>query len=86
MIGDSSLLCPWNFPGNWSGWSFPSQGDLPDPGIEPVSPCLLDRQVDSLPLSHQGCQDEHEEVNKSIVYSEETRKKKLSNTEELRKS
>ena len=26
-------------------------GDLPDPGIEPVSPAL---QVDSLPLSHQG--------------------------------
>ena len=22
----------------WSGLSFPSPGDLPDPGIEPVSP------------------------------------------------
>ena len=21
----------------WSGWPFPSRGDLPDPGIEPVS-------------------------------------------------
>ena len=33
----------------WSGLSFPSPGDLPDPGIEPMSPAW---QVDSLPLSH----------------------------------
>ena len=24
----------------WSGWPFPSPGDLPDPGIEPASPAL----------------------------------------------
>ena len=24
----------------WSGLAFPSSGDLPDPGIEPVSPAL----------------------------------------------
>ena len=30
----------------WSGLPFPSPGDLPDPGIEPVSPAL---QADSLP-------------------------------------
>ena len=30
--------------------AFPPPGDLPNPGIEPVSPAL---QVDSLPLSHQ---------------------------------
>ena len=30
----------------WSGLPFPSQGDLPDPGIEPTSPAL---QADSLP-------------------------------------
>ena len=35
----------------WSGWPFPSPGDLPDPGIEPAAPEL---QADSLPLSHQG--------------------------------
>jgi len=35
----------------WSGLPFPSPGDLPDPGINPVSPEL---QADSLPLSHQG--------------------------------
>ena len=29
---------------------FPSPGDLPDPGIKPMSPSL---QADSLPLSHQ---------------------------------
>ena len=34
------LLCPWDFPGNWSGLPFPSPGDLPYPGIEPMSPTL----------------------------------------------
>ena len=33
--------------------AFPPPGDLPNPGIEPVSPAL---QVDSLPLSHWGNQ------------------------------
>ena len=27
----------------WSGWPFPSPGDLPDPGIEPMSPTLAGR-------------------------------------------
>ena len=27
----------------WSGLSLPSPGDLPDPGIKPVSPSLKDR-------------------------------------------
>ena len=35
----------------WSGFPFPSPGDFPDPGIEPTSSA---REVDSLPLSHQG--------------------------------
>ena len=35
----------------WSGLPFPSPGDLPNPGIKPVSPAL---QADSLPLSHWG--------------------------------
>ena len=34
----------------WSGLSFPSSGDLPNPGIEPTSAW----QVDSFPLSHLG--------------------------------
>ena len=33
-------------PESWSGLPYPSQGDLPDPGIEPRSPAL---QADSLP-------------------------------------
>ena len=33
----------------WSGLPFPSPGDCPDPGIEPVSPAL---QAESLPLNH----------------------------------
>ena len=33
-------------PEYWSGWPFPSPGDLPKPGIEPGSPAL---QADSLP-------------------------------------
>ena len=35
----------------WSGLSFPSPGDLPDPGIEPGSPAL---QADSLPSEAPG--------------------------------
>ena len=35
----------------WSGLTFPSPGDLPNPGIEPESPAS---QADSLPLNHQG--------------------------------
>ena len=35
----------------WSGLSFPSQGDLPHPGIEPRSPAL---QADSLPSETPG--------------------------------
>ena len=35
----------------WSGFPFPSPGDLPSPEIKPMSPAL---QVDSLLLSHLG--------------------------------
>ena len=42
----------WDFPGNNTGAGpFPSSGDLPDPGIKPMSPALA---ADSLPLSHWG--------------------------------
>ena len=33
----------------WSGLPFPSQGDLPDPGIKPRSPTM---QADSLPSAY----------------------------------
>ena len=32
----------------WSGFPFPSPGDLPDPGIKPRSPVSLAWQVDSI--------------------------------------
>ena len=35
----------------WSGLPFPSPGDIPNLGTEPVSPAW---QADSLPLSHPG--------------------------------
>ena len=35
----------------WSGLPFPSPGNLPLPGIEPMSPALL---AESLLLSHWG--------------------------------
>ena len=36
----------------WSGLPFPSPEDLPDPGIEPMSPASSHWQANSLPLSH----------------------------------
>ena len=38
-------------PKYWSGWPFPSPGDLPNPGIEPKSPAL---QADSSPAKPSG--------------------------------
>ena len=38
----------------WSGLPFPCPGDLPNPRIEPASPCLLHWQMDYLPLCHVG--------------------------------
>ena len=35
----------------WNGLPFPSQGDLPNPGVEPRSPAL---QADSLPTELRG--------------------------------
>ena len=35
---------------SWSGVLFPSRGDLPDPGIEPVSPALAGRFFTAAPL------------------------------------
>ena len=38
----------------WSGLPCPVPGDLPESGIEPISPGSLELQADSLLLSHQG--------------------------------
>ena len=39
---------------NWSGLPFPSPGERPDSGIEPVSPATPSLQMSSLPLRPQG--------------------------------
>ena len=41
-------------PEYWSGYPFPSPGDLPNPGIEPRSPTL---QLDSLQLDSDAGKD-----------------------------
>ena len=38
----------------WTGLSFPAPGNLPNPGIKPLSPVAPALQADSLPRSHQG--------------------------------
>ena len=43
----------------WSGVPFPSLGDLPDPGIEPMSPEL---EADSLPSQPPGKPVTNEEL------------------------
>jgi len=35
---------------DWSGLPFPSPGDLPDPGIKPISPALAGRFFTAEPL------------------------------------
>ena len=54
VAGQAPLSMEFSQQEYWSGLPFPFPRDLPDPGIEPVSPRLLLWQVDSLPLSHQG--------------------------------
>ena len=49
----------------WSGLPFPSPGNLPDPGIKPVSP-FLHWQVDSLLLSHQEESESHSVMSDSL--------------------
>ena len=39
----------------WSGLPCPPPGDLPNPGIKPVSSAVPILQAESLPLGHQGC-------------------------------
>ena len=50
------LPCPWRLSRQeyWSGLSWPLPGDLPDSGIEPVSPVSLAVWADSLPNESLG--------------------------------
>ena len=65
------LLCPWDSPGNnyWSGLLCPPPGDLPDPGIKPMSISLLHWQVGSLPLVPPGktSNSSYSMLNKKII-------------------
>ena len=51
---------------HWSELSFPSLGNLPDPGIEPGSPAL---QVDSLPSELPCILDINKSINIDIYKS-----------------
>ena len=46
VVYQASLSMGFSRQEYWSGLPFPSPGDLPDPGIEPMSPAL---QADALP-------------------------------------
>ena len=50
------LLCPWDFPGKNTGVGccFLIQGDLPNPGVKPMSPISPALQANSLLLNHWG--------------------------------
>ena len=39
---------------HWNGLPLPSPRDLPDPGIQSMSPAAPALRADSLPLSHRG--------------------------------
>ena len=52
-LSPAKLLSPWDFPARLLEWvAIHSSKDLPDPGIEPVSPAAPALQEDSLPLRH----------------------------------
>ena len=51
VVYQASLSMGFSRQEYWSGLSFPSSGDLPDPGTEPRSPAL---QADALPSELPG--------------------------------
>ena len=51
VAGQAPLSMGFSRQEYWSGFPFPPPGDLPDPGIEPVSPVAPELQADSLSLS-----------------------------------
>ena len=55
-LESTRLFCPWDSLGKKSGMGLPcpSPGDLPNPGIKPVSLSLLNWQAGSLPLVPPG--------------------------------
>ena len=61
-----TIWVPMGVQEHWSGWSIPSPGELPDPGIEPGSPAL---QADSLPAELPGKPSLHSNVKASKSFS-----------------
>ena len=51
---------------HWSGFPFPSPGDVPDPGIEPGSPALQAASLPSEPQSNHKGRDK-EGKNKEVT-------------------
>ena len=51
VVGQAPLSMGYPRQEYWSGFPFPSAGELPDPGIKPGSPAL---QADSLPSELPG--------------------------------
>ena len=51
VVFQAPLSVEFSRPEYWSGWAFPSPGDLPDPGIKPGPPAW---QVDSIPTELSG--------------------------------
>ena len=60
----------------WSALSFLPPGDLPNPGVKPVSLCLLHWQVDSLPLVPSG--KPLEEVLQSQIWEDKMTKQEIT--------
>ena len=52
----SRLFCPWDSPGKNTGGGCHAllQGNLPDPGVESMSPASPALAADSLPLAEPG--------------------------------
>ena len=51
VVYQASLSMGFSRQEYWSGLPFPSPGDLPDPGIKPMSPAL---EADALPSEPPG--------------------------------
>ena len=54
LVHQASLSMRFSRQEYWSGLTFPTPGDLPDPGIEPLSLASPALKADSLPLTHWG--------------------------------
>ena len=54
-VHQAPLSMPFSRKEYWSGLPRPPPGDLPDPGIEPMSLVSYALQAASLALSHKGC-------------------------------